>query len=61
MEEVIVEIDENAAVTVSVRGVKGKRCKEVTAALEKALGDVTGGKPTSEMSEKETTSHVVKR
>ena len=40
-EEIIVEVDTDANVTVSVNGVKGKSCQDITRNLEKALGTVT--------------------
>jgi len=47
-DEVIVTVDTDAGVTVAVNGVKGKRCKEITAQLEKALGKVTESKLTAD-------------
>ncbi len=40
-----------------VKGVKGKRCKDVTRALESALGETSGSIPTPELfqNEKQTT------
>lgn len=47
-EKIIVDFDENGNPTVSVEGVKGRSCKDLTAALEKALGKVTSDKTTAE-------------
>ncbi len=51
METMEIIIDSEGAVTITVKGVKGKSCKDVTKQIEKALGSVTSDKPTSEMSE----------
>lgn len=53
MKEIIVEASPEGEVTVTVRGVKGKSCKDVTASFEKALGKTTSSVPTKEMYEKE--------
>lgn len=51
MSELIIEIKPDGAVTVSVEGMKGSGCKDVTKAIEKALGTTQSTKPTKEMSE----------
>ena len=47
-DEVIVTVNTDAGVTVTVNGVTGKRCKEITAQLEKALGKTTKSKLTAD-------------
>lgn len=42
MEQVIVTIDEQAAITVEAKGVVGSGCAALTKALEDALGATTG-------------------
>ena len=39
--EIIIEIDEDGNITFEVNNVKGQGCKELTKALEDALGEVT--------------------
>ncbi len=54
-EEVEVTIDPEGRVKLSVRGVKGKGCVDVTSALEEALGaDVESRTYTSEYYESES-------
>lgn len=48
MEKVIVEIDPHARVTVSVEGVAGPGCHDVSRAIETALGRTTGDEQTPE-------------
>jgi hypothetical protein len=48
MEKVIVEIDAHARVTVSVEGVAGPGCHDVSRAIEAALGRTTGDQQTPE-------------
>lgn len=48
--EIITTIKDGKA-TVTVRGIKGKACKEVTAELEKALGRKISDRPTRELTE----------
>lgn len=53
MSEVItVEIDADGNPVVSVKGVKGKSCKDLTADLEKALGKVTDSSNTREFEQR---------
>lgn len=47
-------IIENGVPTVSVNCVKGKSCKDITRALEAALGEVSESKPTGEMYEQQS-------
>jgi hypothetical protein len=48
MEEIMVKITPQGDVKVSVKGVKGKSCKDMTKALEAAFGDVQSSATTSE-------------
>lgn len=50
--EVLIVVDENAEMTITVTGLKGRACQEATASLE-ALGFVSDDKPTEEMNELE--------
>jgi len=53
MQKITIQIPlDDEAVTISVNGVKGKGCKDLTKNIEKALGKVTSQKDTSEMYEK---------
>ncbi len=47
MEQITIEIDAAGNPRISVKGVKGKSCKALTAELEKALGK-TGADKTTE-------------
>ena len=58
MEEVIVTIGQDGSAQVKAQCVKGKACKDVTKAIEAALGKTTADTPTSEMYE---ASHVQAR
>jgi len=50
--EIIIEATPEGAVTISVKGVKGQACKDLTAAFEKALGKVVKVEKTKEWNEK---------
>jgi hypothetical protein len=54
MENMTVTIDADGNVVISVNGIKGKSCKDVTRQIEKALGVVTADKNTSEFMEVES-------
>ena len=61
MEEVIIEIDKTGErVKITVNGCTGEACKDLTSAVEKALGVVTKDQPTEEMYA-EAKSRVVNR
>jgi hypothetical protein len=62
-EEIIVIVDQSGEPSLEVNGVKGKSCKDFSAALEKALGDVTKDTPTREFYENARTNvrHTTKR
>ena len=57
MQEHTITISPKGAVTITVNGVKGASCKDVTAALEKKLGLVTDDQLTSEFYEQEQLQH----
>lgn len=57
METHTIVIDQDGAPTITVNGVKGKACKDLTRAVEKALGSVTSDQPTQEMHAHETAKH----
>lgn len=50
-EKMIIEIDETGTTQVTVKGVKGKACKNVSKQIIEALGKVTKDTPTGEMKE----------
>jgi hypothetical protein len=47
-DRITIKIDPKGQAEVAVKGVKGASCKDVTAAIEKALGQTTSDKLTSE-------------
>jgi len=51
--EIDIEIKPDGTVTFAVKGVKGKKCKEITKAIEEALGEVREVVKTSEYYEEE--------
>ena len=53
-EYITVEIDELGKPTISVSGVKGSSCKDLTEQLEKALGSVDTSDNTREFAERTT-------
>jgi hypothetical protein len=58
-EKMIIEIDETGTVQLTVKGVKGKACKNVSKQIEEALGRTTKSVPTNEMKEKPLTVNNV--
>lgn len=51
MQQVIVTVDETGEVKVEAKGVKGRGCKALTDAIERAIGDVTGDRQTPEFTQ----------
>ena len=51
MQQIIKITIEGGIPTIHVQGIKGRSCKDVTKALEAALGETTKSKPTGEMYE----------
>lgn len=49
MPEVIINIDSGGEVKIEARGVAGPGCKELTKAIENAVGKTIGDQPTAEM------------
>lgn len=49
--EIIITIKKGGDAQVTVKGVKGRDCKAITAPYEKAMGMVTSDRATSEMRE----------
>ncbi len=49
MEEMTINIGPDGEVQITVKGVKGKSCKDVTKQIEAALGKVTKDTPTPDM------------
>lgn len=60
MQEVIIEVT-GGVPTITVNGVKGIACKNLTRALENDLGSVTKSTPTKELYEKATNTAQAKR
>lgn len=58
MKQIQVSVNTEGQVTIKPIGFKGESCKRATKRLEEALGSVVSDKPTSEMNEKETNTHV---
>lgn len=58
METVIVEIDPDAKITVSVDGVRGPGCKALTAAIERALGRTVDDRQTPAFIQEADAGHV---
>jgi hypothetical protein len=53
MIEVFMDFNETDDPVISVKGVKGRSCKELTAALESKLGTVVDSQTTPEYNERE--------
>lgn len=63
-DEIIIIIDEDGKINISVNGVKGSTCEELTKEIEKALGNVTERHKTEEyfqQSQNRTNRHIHKR
>lgn len=55
MEEITIRVGKDGKINLSVAGVKGTSCKDLTKALEKAIGSVESTKNTSEMYDQQAT------
>lgn len=53
MEELLIQVNPDGSIQITVKGIKGRACKDVTRQIERALGHVVSDKPTSEMHETE--------
>lgn len=53
LQEIFLDFDSEDNPVISVKGVKGKACKALTADLERKLGSVTDVKETAEMKQTE--------
>lgn len=51
--EILMDFDEQDNPVISVKGVKGKACKALTAELERKLGNTTSVQETAEYRERE--------
>lgn len=58
MEQITIIINPDGGAEISVACVKGKTCKDITAAIEKALGKTTSDVPTAEMKEVARVNHT---
>jgi hypothetical protein len=58
MQQMIIDISPDGDTKISVRGVKGKGCRALTADIERELGDVKSDEPTKEMKEVDTSAIV---
>lgn len=56
--EIEIDIDDAGNVSFQVKGVKGKKCLEITKALEEALGIVVKQEKTAEFYQTETQTGV---
>ena len=56
--EIQIDIDDNGNVSFQVKGVKGKKCLEITKELEQALGIVKSQEKTAEFYQTETQTGV---
>jgi hypothetical protein len=54
MKKVLITINEDGSTQISVQGVKGKSCKDLTKMLEQALGGQGASRDTPEMLQRET-------
>lgn len=61
MEEIDITIDEDGNVEFHIKGIKGKGCEKIEAALAEALGTKKSSKPTAEFYQKEKTRQKVTR
>ncbi len=61
MQEIKVVIGKNNKVVIDVQGVKGSGCKDLTKAIENALGSVDSDKKKSEFYEQNTLNNTQKQ
>lgn len=61
MKKIEMTVSETGEIQIKTSGYSGKACKVATEKLEKALGQVTDDKATSEMYDKEATANVESR
>lgn len=54
MEQITIVVSKEGAVEVSVQCVAGKKCSDITKAIEQALGSKTKDVPTADMAKEET-------
>jgi len=59
--EITVDIDQTGETKVSVKGVAGKSCRDVTKAIEESLGAVTSTEDTREASLNSTAKNTAKQ
>lgn len=57
METVTINVDPSGNTTISVKGVTGRRCQDVTRDLERLLGKKTGDKLTADYHKREELRH----
>lgn len=55
MKQIIMDFDENDNPVITVKGVKGKACKDLTRSLELALGTTIDSVETDEYKQREVT------
>ena len=60
-DEIIVEIDQKGSSKITVKGVKGSSCKQLTRDLERALGKTTESHTTAEYHEQPLRERVRQR
>jgi hypothetical protein len=58
MQTITITVSPDGTPKIEVNGVKGQSCKDVTKAVEKALGTVSTDKDTPEMYERPQQNHV---
>jgi len=61
LQEILMDFDENDNPVISVKGVKGKACRALTADLEQKLGKVISTEHTPEYNEREVLTNAAAR
>jgi len=61
LQEILMDFDDNDNPVISVKGVKGKACRALTADLEQKLGKVTSTETTPEYNEREVLNRATTR